>query len=212
MALESEPQLLALLGLRLKGFAEADTVAELTGLDVDTVNAALKEADSAGFAAYREGGQVSGWALTAEGRQAGQKLLAAELDANGHREVVVAAYERFLALNKSMLTLCTDWQVKTSAGEQTLNDHSDEAYDQAVIGRLVALNDELRPMLVDIREALLRYGGYGDRFREALEKLLSGELDYFTKPIMPSYHTIWFELHEDFLATLGIDRAEEGSA
>jgi len=26
---------------------------------------------------------------------------------------------------------------------------------------------------------------------------------------MSSYHTVWFELHEDLLATLGIDRASE---
>jgi hypothetical protein len=42
-----------------------------------------------------------------------------------------------------------------------------------------------------------------------MQKLLSGELDWLTKPIMPSYHTVWFELHEDLLATLGIDRASE---
>ena len=39
----------------------------------------------------------------------------------------------------------------------------------------------------------------------------NGALDYFTKPILPSYHTVWFELHEDLLATLSIDRASEGS-
>jgi hypothetical protein len=27
--------------------------------------------------------------------------------------------------------------------------------------------------------------------------------------MIPSYHTIWFELHEDLLATLGIERGSE---
>ena len=211
MAHQSEPELLTLLGLRLKGFAEADSVADISGLAVDITEDALKTAESEGLAQYHDGGQVTGWALTAEGRTVGQRMLAAELDATGSRETVEAAYGRFGELNQTMLTLCTDWQVKTVGAEQTLNDHSDEEYDQGVIGRLVTFNDEVRPLLADLRDDLARYGGYGDRFREALEKLLAGDLDYFTKPIMPSYHTIWFELHEDLLATLGIERAEEGS-
>jgi hypothetical protein len=29
--------------------------------------------------------------------------------------------------------------------------------------------------------------------------------------MIDSYHTVWFQLHEDLLNTLGIDRATEGS-
>ena len=29
--------------------------------------------------------------------------------------------------------------------------------------------------------------------------------------MIDSYHTVWFELHEDLLATLGIERSSEGS-
>jgi hypothetical protein len=29
---------------------------------------------------------------------------------------------------------------------------------------------------------------------------------------MPSYHTVWFELHEDLLTTLGLERASESEA
>jgi hypothetical protein len=28
--------------------------------------------------------------------------------------------------------------------------------------------------------------------------------------VIDSYHTVWFELHEDLLSTLGIERASEG--
>ncbi len=66
-------------------------------------------------------------------------------------------------------------------------------------------------MLAGLAGALDRFGSYGPRFGQALDLLLGGDLDYFTKPIMPSYHTVWFELHEDLLASLGIDRASEGS-
>ena len=30
-----------------------------------------------------------------------------------------------------------------------------------------------------------------------------------TKPMIDSYHSVWFELHEDLLATLGIERGSE---
>ena len=39
----------------------------------------------------------------------------------------------------------------------------------------------------------------------------AGEKDWFTKPTIDSYHTVWFELHENLLATLGIERGKETS-
>ena len=56
---------------------------------------------------------------------------------------------------------------------------------------------------------MARYGGYGARFAQAISRLDAGELEYFTKPIIDSYHTIWFELHEDLLSSLGIERSQE---
>jgi len=38
----------------------------------------------------------------------------------------------------------------------------------------------------------------------------AGDVDWFTKPMIPSYHTVWFEMHEDLLCTLGIERGSEG--
>ena len=31
----------------------------------------------------------------------------------------------------------------------------------------------------------------------------AGDPDWFTRPTVDSYHTVWFELHENLLATLG---------
>jgi hypothetical protein len=30
--------------------------------------------------------------------------------------------------------------------------------------------------------------------------------------MMPSFHTVWFELHEDLLATLGLERSTESDS
>lgn len=210
MAETDDGRLLALLGLRLKGFAPADAVAEVVGAPAAEIAGALDGAVEAGLVRFNEARSV--YLLDpATGRPEGERLLAAQIDAAGVRDQVTAGYQSFLELNGLMLQLCTDWQVRADLSEQTLNDHSDEDYDEAVMARLVDLDGQLRTVLATLSAALGRYSTYGPRFGEALNRLLGGEIEYFTKPIIPSYHTVWFELHEDLLASLGIDRASEGS-
>ena len=52
----------------------------------------------------------------------------------------------------------------------------------------------------------------GEGVGEALGKVQGGDHDWFTKPMIASYHTVWFELHEDLLATLGIERSSESAS
>ncbi len=207
MTIQSSPALLALHGLRLKGFAEASVIAELVGLDEAVVTAELERAAESDLTMFREG-RRTGWALKPAGRVENERLLAEELDAVGRRELVQQCYELFLALNGQMLAVCTRWQVKDQDAKE-LNDHTDADYDAAVIAELAELDAGVQPICADLARALPRFGVYAPRFDIALEKLGAGELEWFTKPIMESYHTVWFELHEDLLATLGINRADE---
>ncbi len=204
MPTPSDPRLLVLHGLRLKGFADTEPVAELLQMPAADVAAQLDGLLAEDLVVRRDG-TMSGWALTPTGRKEGERLLAEELDAVGGRELVADAYARFTALNDELLALCTDWQMRGEA----VNDHSDAAYDQEVIGRLIGFHDRVRPVVVDLRELLERFGGYSSRLRTAVERVAGGEPEYFTRPIIDSYHTVWFELHEDLLATLGLDRATE---
>jgi hypothetical protein len=204
MAHESEPRLLVVHALKLKGFAEAETVAAVTGLDA--VDGHLEGLATDGLATYREG-RLSGWSLTADGKAHHAEAVAEELDAAACRAAVDDAYHRFLALNADMLAVCTAWQMRGEA----LNDHSDASYDKGVVGQLMDVHDRVRPITADLREQLARYGRYGGRLRTALERVLAGEHEWFTKPVIDSYHTVWFELHEDLLSTLGIDRGKEAN-
>jgi hypothetical protein len=206
----SEPSFLVLHALRLKGFAEDDVIAGVTGLDVDDVTTILKDLAGDDLAVRRDG-RVSGWSLTPGGRSTHATLAADELAAAGARDTVKGAYERFLAINQEMLSVCTAWQLRDVDGSQAINDHTDAAYDQSVIARLMGIHDRVRPVAVDLRDAMARFGGYGGRLRDALEKVVGGEHEWFTKPVIDSYHTVWFELHEDLLSTLGIERASEGA-
>ena len=66
-------------------------------------------------------------------------------------------------------------------------------------------------MCEDLSKLLARFATYGPRLRSALQRVENGDVDWFTKPMIDSYHTVWFELHEDLLATLGIERSKEES-
>jgi hypothetical protein len=206
MAHVSEVRLLVLHGLRLRGFGEAAAVADLTGLDVDDVTKHLEALNADGLVLHRDG-RLPGWALTAAGRAEQERALAEEADAAGARPAVQDAYERFLGINTELLEVCTAWQMRGDA----LNDHSDAVYDSGVVARLEALHQQLGPILDDLERALVRYEGYRPRLEAALAKLREGDNDWFTKPMIDSYHTVWFQLHEDLLNTLGIDRSAEGS-
>jgi hypothetical protein len=206
MAHPSDSWLLVLHGLRLKGFGEPADVRAITGVDEVTVAEHLAKASADGLALRRDGARLSGWSLTADGRAEQERVLRAELDAAGVGPLVQDAYERFLALNKDLLELCTDWQMRD---ESTMNDHTDAAYDAAVIERLRGLHASLEPILADLEGALERYAGYRPRLEHALDELASGNGDWVTKPMIDSYHTVWFQLHEDLLNTLGIERSKE---
>jgi hypothetical protein len=200
--------LLVLHTVRLKGFAEAAPVAATTGLSLDEVEAALEQGRDAGLVSHREG-RISGWSVTAEGRAHVAAGVAAELEASGARPIVQDAYKRFLSVNNELLGVCTDWQLRTVEGQQVPNDHRDVPYDEGVVKRLRLIDDGVQPVCDELSGALERFGRYGPRLSLALTKVEAGEGDWFTKPLIDSYHTVWFELHEDLLATLGIERGSE---
>lgn len=207
MSQSSPPSSLVLLGLRLAGFRPVEVVAATAGLPTQEVAELLEGFAVAGLAIHRSG-RLNGWALTPAGRAEGERLLAAELDETGCRGEVERCYGDFLQLNGPLLALCTDWQM---TGPETLNDHRDVAYDAAVVARLVELDGAVRPVCARLAACLARYGGYGPRLAHALGRVRAGEGDWFTKPTIASYHTVWFELHEDLLATLNLDRATESA-
>lgn len=211
MAVDTPARLRALHALRLKSFVATEVIADLLASDVDAVEADLRALETDELVKYREG-RMSGWMLTAEGRTSGEAQLAEELDAAGQRDTVDGAYRRFLELNGRMLAVCTRWQLRPGPdGEDAINDHEDAAYDADVIAELVSIDEGVQPICADLAGALSRFGRYSERLVESLDKVRAGEAEWFTKPTIDSYHTVWFELHEDLLATLGIDRATEGA-
>ena len=77
---------------------------------------------------------------------------------------------------------------------------------------LAAVHERIEPVLIALAGALWRFGRYPERLGNAMRRVQLGESEWFTKPLLDSYHTVWFELHEDLLATLGLQRGAEGRA
>lgn len=196
----------ALHGVRLVGFGSDEHVATRAGLEPATVRVALTRASESGWTQFRVG-RVEGWTLTAGGRRHAESLLAQELAASGRALEVERAFEEFLALNPELLELCTAWQLRPEpGGAPILNDHSDPAYDAAVVEGFRDLHARALPLVTRLAAALDRFDRYRPRLSEALVRVEAGEVDWLTKPVIESFHTVWFELHEDLLATLGRER------
>lgn len=209
MVHRSATRLLVLHGVRLKGFAEPAAVAALWALDPDEVEATLVALQDEGLV-HRRDGRVSGWSLTPAGRTAHAEVVAEELAAAGVRADVEAAYRRFLEVNPELLGTCTAWQLRQVDGNQVVNDHTDEAYDAGVVDRLRTLHEKAEPIVGDLAATLERFARYPARLAHALGRVETGDVAWFTKPLLDSYHTVWFELHEDLLSTLGLQRGSEG--
>jgi hypothetical protein len=207
VAHRSEPRFLVLHGLRLKGFADSASLAERAGLDAGAAEEHLRALAGDGLVRHHEQ-RPAPWSLSPDGRAEHGRLVAEELESAGAKAVVDDAYRRFLALNTELLAVCTAWQLRPDGAAQAVNDHSDAEYDRGVVDRLATVDRGARPITGDLSSTLERYADYGPRLSTALERVVAGERDWFTKPMIDSYHTVWFELHEDLLSTLGIQRGE----
>lgn len=120
----------------------------------------------------------------------------------------LGAYDRFERVNEDLKTLITQWQVREVAGAQIPNDHSDKAYDARIIDRLGALHERFEPILHLMVAELPRLAVYPPKFDHALERAEVGDTAWVSDVKIASYHTVWFELHEDLLLLVGRARIE----
>jgi hypothetical protein len=186
------------------GFVLLPRLASAAGLPESEVESELIDLAVAGLVT-RLPGDFGGWGLTESGRAADAERIAGELAACGARPVVASVYDRFMVLNPELLDLCTAWQTRSADGTMTPNDHTDPAYDSRVLSRFVEFHQRADIACAPLFTAMTRFDRYRIRLADALGRAKSGSVEYLTDD-MDSYHTIWFQLHEDLLATLGIPR------
>lgn len=199
-----DTDLLVLHGLAVKKAGSPESLAAIIGIDPDQAEQALVAAQEAGRAMGAKGTYM----LTPAGRawlDEQYPVACAELRTN---DEFVGAYERFEVINRQILDLFTRWQTVKVGGTAVPNDHTDEDYDNKITDELGDIHEQAVPVLNGFSAADARFSIYGDRFESAYDRVLAGDKDWVSGARIDSYHTVWFELHEDILRMLGRTRPE----
>jgi hypothetical protein len=195
-------ELSVLQAVRLKGRVAPTELAVTVGEDPTAVAQAV--------ATLRESALLTGdnsLRITADGRARLAELLAQEReDIDG--SAVAAAYDEFRHVNAEFKALVTDWQLRDGSP----NMHDDADYDAGVLARLDGVHERALPVLVAVAAQLPRLERYGEKLSSALAKVHAGDTSWLTRPIIDSYHTVWFELHEELIAAAGLTREDEAAA
>ncbi|MFI6166086.1 hypothetical protein ACIBCN_04795 [Nocardia sp. NPDC051052] len=202
----SGSSLLTLHAIRLGGFADTKAVADRYGMPVGLAESHVRDFRERGWISHFRFGTDAGWSLTESGRAENERLLADELSREGAKALVEDVYRVFLPLNARLVRVCTEWQLTIlSDGSMRDNDHGDAHRDRQILAELQSLAAELVPLTRQLTERLARFSGYDTRFAEAVT-LAADHPEMVAGIEHDSAHRVWFELHEDLIATLGIDR------
>jgi hypothetical protein len=195
---------LVLHGLAVKKHATAEAVAGIVGLDVDVASKTLARLVEARRVS-EAGGKYLLTPLARMALDSDYSRLYGDLRASTDFK---AGYDGFERLNNALKQLITDWQTMSVGGERVANDHSNGDYDAEIIDRLGALHERAVGVLKRLAAAAPRFEIYLDKLGAALEKAEDGEIAWMSDAKIESYHTLWFELHEDLLRLMGREREE----
>ena len=200
---DANAEFLVMHALRIKGYAPVEVIAEISGVELTTVENMLTGMMETGWCRHVAARNL--WQLSPLGRDRhGEKLQEVSgFSVDGLRK----PYPRFLDLNVGFKDLCNRWQIR----DGDPNDHSNPDYDTARIAELRALNDQAVAPIAGFAEAIPRFASYDRRLTTSLVRLEGGEHRMFTGVMCGSYHDVWMELHEDLVQLLGVDRHAEGS-
>jgi DNA-binding MarR family transcriptional regulator len=191
-------ELTVLQAVRLKGRVRPAELAATLGEDPTETTATVEALSAAGLLV--DGATLR---LSPGGRERLNALLAEERGGIDS-PAVAAVYDDFRSVNADFKALVTDWQLKDGKP----NTHEDAEYDAAVLARLDALHERVAPIIAAAADQLARLRAYLTKLGAALDRVKAGETAWLTRPLIDSYHTVWFELHEELILAVGLTREE----
>ena len=201
-ALSQKPDVI--VTVKLKGRATATAISDAVGFDAAPVLGELAEE-----------GKVeavkSFFKITPAGADTVTQTLGIVQSTLGHKRLA-SSYDTFTTTNGNFKLTVTDWQLRPAAGNPVINDHSDPHYDRGVLDRLHTIHGEISHLLTDFAASFHRYGRYRERFDRALDRVVAGQREFMASPAVDSYHSVWFELHEELILLCGLTRAGEAEA
>lgn len=77
-----------------------------------------------------------------------------------------------------------------------------------MLSRLDGVHRRVGPIIGTVAMQLPRLSRYPVKLRAALDKVKAGDIAWLTRPLIDSYHTVWFELHEELIQAVGLTRDE----
>lgn len=196
---------LVMHGIAVKKYATVEDICSITGLESDRVGELVAEAVAKGRANEANGKYL----LTPTGQVTLKSAYNKSYGDLRRDEEFVAGYEDFERINNDLKQAITDWQTIELGGQTVTNDHSDKDYDAAVIDRIGDIHERVDVVLERLGRREPRLHRYREKLLSALEKAEDGEIQWVSDAKLESYHTVWFELHEDLLRIM--DRAREES-
>lgn len=195
---------LVLHGLAIKKHATPEAVAGVVGLDSAQTSAVLAGLLTQGRV-MEAGGK---YALTPAARVALDGEYPRYYAALRADRLFAKAFEDFERVNRMLKGLITDWQTIDIAGDRVPNHHGNKEHDRRIIERLGDLHDAADQVLERLAQQMPRLQLYRDKLLRALEKAEDGDIAWVSDARTESYHTVWFELHEDLLRIIGRERVE----
>jgi hypothetical protein len=195
-------ELTVLQAVRLKGRVSLADLAATLGKDTDDLVTTVDWLVQSGLL-------IDGKALrlSPDGRVRLDELLATERQ-HIDKAALAAAYADFRAVNPEFKALVTDWQLRNGQP----NTHEDTGYDAAVLARLDNVHHRVAPIVATAAAQLPRLSRYSTRLQAALDKVHAGETAWVSRPLIDSYHTVWFELHEELILAVGLTRESEAKS
>lgn len=181
--------------IQLKGLCSAERLAGCLGLDEAAVAAAIETHQAILKTTPR------GYALTPDGRGWVLEQIALEAAAL-EAGILEAEWEQFLQLNHRFKALVTEVQ------HSGINGSGHERWNW-LLEEMSSLHDAFTPVVQGVSTKAPRLAAYAPRFDAAIGAIQSGDHTMIASPLKDSYHTLWFEYHEELIALTGRDRATE---
>ena len=199
-----QEQHLVLHGLAIKKYATPEAIAGIIAMSPAKVASILSDSEGRGRVTLIQGK----YSLTPTGRMALTSDYSRFYSEFRRNPEVLRAYEDFETANSALKALITRWQVVEVLGSAVANDHNDKNYDAKVIDALGALHERADRILARLAQQLPRMQVYREKLQFALERAEDGKVEWVSDAKIESFHTLWFELHEDLLCMLDRRREE----
>ena len=178
--------------VQLKGLCPVDRASHALNAAPDTLDA-LIEANPLLF-----NDTARGMMVTPHGRA----WLAEQMEqerAGADGAAVLALYRRFDELNSVFKDGISGWQ--TAPDPETAR--------PVLLDTITTIHSGLIPLIAEVATQLPRLGAFAAHFETALNAIRDGDDSMIASPLKDSYHTSWFEFHEELITLANLDRATE---